>query len=154
ALTRFTDGQGAGFFWSADSQRVYFPRTGDLWQVAVAGGDPSAVWSTPQAESNITPSPDFARVAFVRSASAPPAGAAQTTGGRGGRGGAGAGGGDLMIRSLADGKETVVLRGENHAIGGIGWSPDGKAIVFTDNARTIRHEQMPQYSGAKIIYTI
>jgi dipeptidyl aminopeptidase/acylaminoacyl peptidase len=59
-----------------------------------------------------------------------------------------------MIRSLADGKETLVLRGESHAIGGLSWSPDGKAIVFTDNARTIRHEQTPQYSGAKIIYTI
>ena len=153
ALTRFPDGQGAGFFWSADSQRIYFPRTGDLWQVAVAGGEPTAVWSTPQGESNITPSPDLARVAFVRTASAAAA-ATPPAGGRAGRGGAGAGGGDLMVRSLADGKETVVLRGENHAIGGVSWSPDGKAIVFTDNARTIRHEQTPQYSGAKIIYTI
>ena len=153
ALTRFPDGQGAGFFWSSDSQRIFFPRMGDLWQVSVAGGDPSAVWSTPQAESNITPSPDLARVAFVRSASVA-SGTTPPAGGRGGRGGAGASGGDLMIRSLADGKETVVLRGENHAIGGLGWSPDGKAIVFTDNARTIRHEQTPPYSGVKIIYTI
>jgi len=152
ALTRFPDGQGAGFFWSADSQRVFFPRMGDLWQVSVAGGDPSAVWSTPQTESNITPSPDLARVAFVRSASVASGAAAPAAGGRGGRGGAS--GGDLMIRSLADGKETVVLRGENRTIGGLGWSPDGKAIVFTDNARTIRHEQTPQYSGVKIIYTI
>jgi dipeptidyl aminopeptidase/acylaminoacyl peptidase len=153
ALTRFPDGQSAGFFWSADSQRVLFPRMGDLWQVAITGGDPSAVWATPQAESNITPSPDLAHVAFVRSASAAAIGSAPP-GGRGGRGGAAASGGDLMIRSLADGKESLVLRGENHAIGGLGWSPDGRTIVFTDNARTIRHEQTPQYSGAKIIYTI
>ena len=66
ALTRYADGQGAGFFWSADSQRVYFPRQGDLWQVALSGGEPSAVWSTPQAESSITLSPDGTRVAFVR----------------------------------------------------------------------------------------
>src|SRR6266576_1859220 len=46
-LTRFADGQGGGFFWSADSQRVYFAREGDLWQAALAGGDPTAVWSTP-----------------------------------------------------------------------------------------------------------
>src|SRR6516225_6672460 len=104
ALTRFPDGQ-----------RIYFPRTGDLWQVAVMGGEPTAVWSTPQGESNITPSPDLARVAFVRTASAAAA-ATPPAGGRAGRGGAGAGGGDLMVRSLADGKETVVLRGENHAI--------------------------------------
>ena len=59
-----------------------------------------------------------------------------------------------MIRTLADGKESLVLSGEGHAIGGLGWSPDGKAIVFTDNNRTIRHEQTPGYSGSKIIYTI
>ena len=59
-----------------------------------------------------------------------------------------------MIRTLADGKESLVLRGDNHAIGGLSWSPDGKAIVFSDNNRTIRHEQTPDYSGSKIIYTI
>jgi len=53
ALTRFADGQSAPCFWSADGQRVYFPRQGDLWQVAVAGGEPSAVWTTPQPESSI-----------------------------------------------------------------------------------------------------
>jgi dipeptidyl aminopeptidase/acylaminoacyl peptidase len=152
ALTRYADGQGGGFFWSADSQRVYFPRQGDLWQVAVSGGEPSAVWSTPSMEVGVTPSPDGTRVAFVRSSSPPTPGAAP--GGRGGRGGGGAGGGDLMIRSLADGKESLVVRADNHAISGVSWSPDGKALVFSDNNRTIRHEQTPGYSGSKIIYTI
>jgi dipeptidyl aminopeptidase/acylaminoacyl peptidase len=152
-LTKYADGQGGAFFWSADSSRVYFARTGDLWQVAASGGEPSAVWTTPQAENGITPSPDGARVAFVRSASAPAPGAVPAAGGRGGRGGGG-GGGDLMIRSLADGKESLVLRADNHVIGGLSWSPDGKAIVFSDNNRTIRHEQTPAYSGSKIIYTI
>jgi dipeptidyl aminopeptidase/acylaminoacyl peptidase len=153
ALTRFADGQGAGFFWSADSSRVYFARSGDLWQVAVIGGEPSAVWSTPQAENGITPSPDGTRVAFVRSTTPAVAGAAAAPAGRGGRG-AGGGGGDLMIRSLADGKESLVVRADSHAIGALSWSPDGKAIVFSDNNRTIRHEQTPAYSGSKIIYTI
>jgi dipeptidyl aminopeptidase/acylaminoacyl peptidase len=156
ALTRYADGQGAGLFWSADSQCIYFPRAGDLWQVAVSGGEPSAVWSTPQAESGITPSPDGTRVAFVRSVSAGAtgAGAAAPAAGRGGRGGGGAAGGNLIIRSLANGTETLVVRGENHAIGGLNWTPDGMSIVFSDNNRTIRHEQTPAYSGAKIIYTI
>src|SRR4051812_10928845 len=149
ALTRYADGQGGGFFWSADSSRVYYARTGDLWQVAVSGGEPSTVWSTPQAENGITLSPDGTRVAFVRSSS-PSAPAAAPTG-RGRRGG-GAGGGDLIVRTLADGKESVVLRGEGHAIGGLGWSPDGKAIVFSDHNRNLRHEQTPAYSGSKIIY--
>ena len=151
-LTRFADGGGAGFFWSADSTRVYFPRGGDLWQAALGGGEPSAVWTTPQAESGITVSPDLTRVAFVRS-SATATGTAPAAGGRGGRGGGG-GGGDLMTRSLADGRESLVLRGDGHSLGGLGWSPDGKAIVFSDNNRTIRHEQTPAYSGSKIIYTI
>src|SRR6185295_16742341 len=67
ALTQFADGLAGGLFWSADGQRVYFPRQGDLWQVALTGAAPTAVWSTPQPESNITLSPDGARVAFVRS---------------------------------------------------------------------------------------
>ena len=58
AVTAFPEGHTGGFFWSADSERLYFPRHGDLWQVAAAGGQPSAVWTTPQSESGITLSPD------------------------------------------------------------------------------------------------
>jgi dipeptidyl aminopeptidase/acylaminoacyl peptidase len=129
AVTRFADGQGAAFFWSADGQRIYFPRQGDLWQVAIGGGEPSAVWTTPQPESNITPSPDGMRLAFVR------------------------GGNELWVRALGDGAETVVLRGDK-AIGGLNWTPDGTRLLFNAGAQTIRHEQTPDYSGVKIIYTI
>ena len=132
-LTRYADGVSGGFFWSADSQRVYFPRQGDLWQAALSGGEPAAVWSTPQAESSITLSPDGKRVAFVR-AVAP--------------------GSELVTRTLADGHESLVVRADNHMIGGVSWSPDGQSLVFSDAARTIRHEQTPQYSGSKIIYTV
>lgn len=31
ALTHYSDGQGGPFFWSADSQWIYFSRQGDLW---------------------------------------------------------------------------------------------------------------------------
>ena len=168
ALTRYADGQGAGFFWSADSQRVYFPRQGDLWQVAVSGGEPSAVWSTQQVESGITLSPDGTRVAFVRpwmtaGRSGQPDAHATPAAGRAGRGpstgsgraGAGAGGdSELWTRTLADGKESLVVRADDNPIGGVGWSPDGQSLVFTYGGGTIRHEQTPQYSGSKIIYTI
>ena len=128
-ITRFADGVLGGLFWSGDSQRVYFLRQGDLWQAPAAGGEPAAVWTTPQAEANIVLSPDGARVAFVR------------------------GGNDLVVRSLADGKESVVVRGDEKAVGGVTWSPDGARLVFNLGATTIRHEQTPEYSGAKIIYT-
>jgi len=166
-LTNYADGQGGAFFWSRDSQRVYFARQGDLWQVPVSGGAPMAVWSTPAAESNITPSPDGLSVAFVRSpvasgfsrtdtaggAGSVGSGLSRTTGGRGGRGGGGGGASELWIRSLVDGKETRVATHDS-GIGGVSWSPNGRTFVFNAGGGSIRHEQTPQYSGSKIIYTI
>jgi dipeptidyl aminopeptidase/acylaminoacyl peptidase len=73
--------------------------------------------------------------------------------GRGGRGGRATGGGELLVRTLADGHETRVAA-DASGIGGVGWSPDGQYLMFTSGAHVIRHEQTPQYSGSKIIYTI
>jgi len=129
-ITRFADGVSGPLFWSADNQRVYFPRQGDLWQALPAGGEPAAVWSTPQPETSFTLSPDGARVAFVRDGNA------------------------LVVRSLADGKEALVVRGDSRAIGGVTWTPDGARLLFNAGASTIRHEQTPEYSGSKIIYTV
>ncbi len=128
-LTRFADGLTNGFFWSADSQKIFFPRGGDLWAVALSGGEPSAVWTTPAAETAFAPSPDRRRIAFVRA------------------------GRELVVRSLADGQERAVTRAEK-TINGVSWTPDGSHLAFTAGAETIRHEQTPDYSGAKIIYTI
>ncbi len=139
-----------GAFWSVDGRSLMIAKGGDLWRVPIDGSAASAVWTTPQNESNITPSPDGARIAFVRSTS--PVVAPQPAAGRGGRGGAGGGATELWVRSLTDGKETRVLA--QAGIGGIGWSPDGQHLVFTSGASAIRHEQTPAYSGAKIIYTI
>ena len=127
-VTAFADGVAGGMFWSADSQRVYFPRGGDLWQVSIGGGQPSAVWTTAAAETAITPSPDRTRVAFVRNR-------------------------EIFVRTLGDSHETRIARSED-SIGGLAWTPDGQHIVFTAGAETIRHEQTPAYSGSKIIYTI
>ena len=127
-VTAFADGVAGGMFWSADSQRVYFPRGGDLWQVSIGGGQPSAVWTTAAAETAITPSPDRTRVAFVRNR-------------------------EIFVRALGDGHDTRIARSED-SIGGLAWTPDGQHIVFAAGAETIRHEQTPAYSGSKIIYTI
>ncbi len=153
AVTRFADGLTGGLFWSADSQRLYFPRQGDLWQVPSTGGDARTVWTTPQVETGMTPSPDGTRVAFVRAVAGAPPPTESAAGGRGGRGRGGAGA-ELVVRTLADGRETLVLRADNHAIGGVSWSPDGQTLLFNDAMPPIRHEQTPAYSGSKIIYTI
>jgi dipeptidyl aminopeptidase/acylaminoacyl peptidase len=137
ALTSFSSGAPSAAFWSRDSQRVYFTRDGDLWQVATNGSAPQSVWSTPPVESGITPSPDRSRVAFVRA-------------GGTGRTAAGA---DLWIRSLADGTEARVAH-DDISIGAISWSPDAAHLAFSAGVKSIRHEQTPEYSGAKIIYTI
>jgi dipeptidyl aminopeptidase/acylaminoacyl peptidase len=140
-----------GAFWSGDGRALMVAKNGDLWRVPIDGSAASAMWSTPQTETNITPSPDGTRVAFVRSTDA--ANVATVAPGRGGRGGRGGAGGDLWIRTLADGRETRVAT-ESSGIGGVSWSPDGAHLVFTVGASAIRHEQTPEYSGSKIIYTI
>ena len=132
-LTNFLDGVSGGFFWSADSARVYFPRGGDLWQTPIRGGSPAAVWSTPDTENSIAPSPDGTRVAFVRSH-----GAAS----------------EVVTRRLADGHESLVMRADGHTIGNVSWSPDGRMLVLADAPKIVRHEQTPGYSGSKIVYTL
>jgi len=143
----------AGAFWSGDGRALMVPRDGDLWRVPIDGTTASAVWSTPDLESAIVPSPDGARVAFVRSTDAAVAGRTAPPG-RGGRSPAASGGSDLVVRSLADGRETVVLRADTRAVGAVSWSPDGQTLVFNDVNPPIRHEQTPEYSGSKIVYTI
>jgi dipeptidyl aminopeptidase/acylaminoacyl peptidase len=149
-LSAAAGAQLTGAFWSADGRALMVPKNGDLWRVPIDGSAASPVWTTPGVESSIVPSPDGARVAFVRSAAGS---AASAQAGRG-RGRGGSGGGDLVVRSLADGRETLVMRGDGHPIGGLSWSPDGQTLVFNDLNAPIRHEQTPEYSGAKIIYTI
>lgn len=83
----------AGAVWATDGGSLLVPKDGDLWRVPLDGGAAAAVWKTPAVESNIALSPDGARAAFVRSDSAA------------GRSSAGA----LIVRSLVDGRETVLV---------------------------------------------
>src|SRR5262245_17800670 len=120
--------QLSGAFWSTDGRALMLAKNGDLWRVPIDGGAASAVWTTPAPETAIVPSPDGSRVAFLRA-------------------------GDIVVRTMADGREVTVARDDKN-VGGLGWSPDGASLVFTSGARTIRHEQTPPYSGTKIVYTI
>jgi dipeptidyl aminopeptidase/acylaminoacyl peptidase len=143
ALTSFTEGQIPEAFWGNDSQTVYFPRAGDLWSVGIAGGQAKAVWTTPETEAGIVPSPDGTRVAFARGGSV--AGFGARSGGQGG--------GDLIVRSLADGAETRVAH-DDISIHTIVWSPDGGSVAYTAGAKIIHHDETPEYSGAKLIYRV
>src|SRR3989440_2960984 len=124
-------------FWSRDSQSLYFPHDGDLWQVSASGGSPKAVWTTPARESDIVPSPDGAHVAFVR-ATGP---ASQDAPHKG----------ELVVRSLADGSESVLAQDTSH-ISRLIWSTDGNSLCYTAGGKIIHHDQAPAYSGAKILY--
>jgi len=135
ALTR-DGGAGSGIFWSADSATLYFIRGGQLMQVAAAGGDaPQPVWDDMPGRS-VTASPDGRLVAYLA-----------------GQGGGGAS--EIRIRSLVDGSDRLVARAPA-SVDGVSWTPDGRRLALTSGGgrRSIRHEQTPEYSGAKIIYTI
>jgi dipeptidyl aminopeptidase/acylaminoacyl peptidase len=139
ALTAFPEGQVREIFWSRDSQTVYFPHNGSLWQVSVTGGAAKPVWNTAEHASDIVLSPDLGSVAFVRTNPAPGEEAAHPS--------------DLIVRSLADGSETKVAH-DDVSIRGIVWSPDRKSLAYTAGAKIIHHDETPAYSGAKIIYRV
>lgn len=139
ALTSFPVGQVDGAFWSHDSQSVYFPHNGDLWQVNVGGGAPKATWTTPARETDIVLSPDNTRVGFVRSSAAGDDESPRHC--------------ELIVRSLADGSE-IQIASDDLSIQGIHWSPDGASLAYTAGAKVIHHDEAPAYSGAKIIYRV
>lgn len=132
-LTSFSEGEVSGAFWARDGHALYFPYHGDLWQVSVSGGDARPVWTTPAIEMGITPAPDGRRVAFAKAAAG--------------------GGSDLWVRSLAGGTEARLAH-DAVSITGISWSPDSARLAYTAGAHSIHHDEAPEYSGAKIIYTI
>ena len=132
ALT--SDGQAAtGVFWSADSRTVYFLRAGVLMQTGADGAPaPRPVWPQSPGRS-LVPSPDGRSVAYV----------------------AGGSPSEIHIRSLNDGTDRTVAT-FGGAVNAVNWTPDGERLTFTSGGggKTIRHDQTPEYSGTKIIYTV
>ncbi len=139
ALTSFPEGQVEGAFWNEDGDTVYFPHDGDLWQVPVSVGTPKPVWSKQDRGTDIVPSPDSRRVAFVRGNPTPSEGTQR--------------GSDLIIRWLSDGTESTVAH-DDVSIRGIVWSPDGASVAYTGGSKIVHHDESPAYSGAKIIYRV
>ena len=134
-LTSYTDGQLDNVFWSQDGQTVYFAHGGQLWRVSLSGEQPQLVWKDKSGERSFAPSPDGTRVALVR-------------------GGEDADDDDeLLVRSLADGTETQLAR-DAASISRPLWAPDGAHIAYVAGARIVHHNVSPDYSGAKLIYSV
>jgi dipeptidyl aminopeptidase/acylaminoacyl peptidase len=152
----------AGVFWSADSRALYFTRGTTLMRATANGADaPRAVWNQMPGR-NLVVSKDGRRVAYLSGG-----GSAVGRGG-GGRGGRGRGGEqssevpaapsgptEIRIRSLEDDSEKTVATFDG-PVTTLAWAADDDHLTFTSGGvgETIRHEQTPEYSGAKIIYTI
>ena len=139
ALTSFPDGNVDDFFWSEDSDALYFPHEGDLWQVGISGRSAKPAWSAPSRGRGFVPSPDGRRVAFVR-ASASEADQARR-------------GNDLVIRWLSNGTESTVVHDDGN-LGRLLWSPDGKSLAYTAGSHIVHHDESPAYSGAKLIFRV
>ena len=129
-----TDGrQVAGVTWSADSKTLYFTSGGALLQVAPDGKSAPAAANFPARGGAFSPNGD--RLAYVN-----PAGQAS----------------EIHVRSIADGADRVVTTFTGPAAG-LAWSADATRLTFTSGGgrgQSIRHEQTPEYSGNKIIYTV
>jgi dipeptidyl aminopeptidase/acylaminoacyl peptidase len=153
----------AGVFWSADSRTVYFTRGGTLLQVAAGGGDaPRPVWSQMPGRA-LAVSSDGRSVAYLAGG---PAGGGRGRGAGGGQGGTSGAAPEatpatarepteIRVRSLADAGDRLVATFAG-PVGALAWTPDGQRLTFTSGGggQTIRHEQTPEYSGTKIIYTV
>ena len=137
ALTSYPDGKVGDVFWGKDGGKVYFSRGGDLWEVTATGGAPRAVWTTPVAETDFTPSRDGTRVGFVR-----PTGTAPSQPGS-----------DLIVRSLADGSESKIAHDDQSIYGPV-WSPDDSHIAYIGGSKIIHHDESPAYSGEKLIFAV
>ena len=131
-LTSFSAGQVGEAFWRMDSRAVYFPHEGTLWQTNVEGGAAHVVANGVKGTGFVVSS-DGSRMAFARG---------------------GANKGSSLCVGAIDGSAATEIAHDDAAIAGIAWSPDGQHILYTGGLKTIRHEQIPEYSGAKIIYNI
>lgn len=126
-LTAYNEGGVDALFWSPDGSRVLFDREGSVWTVdANTGRDTRPLWNDAAPAYGYVPSPDGNRIAYSRER-------------------------DLWVRPVQEGVEQRLTRTPERNEGGIAWSPDGTRIAFVTSSSE-RHENAPDYSGAKILY--
>ena len=122
-----TDGVPGGYFWSADSQAIEYFRGGALMAIPAAGGAAQTVTSIAGRSPAI--SRDGTRVAYLS-------------------------GNDVHVRALATAADSVVAT-MTQPVTAVSWINESTlGLSSGGGGETIRHEQTPDYSGAKIIYTV
>ena len=127
------DGVPGGLFWAPDSQALLFFRGGSaLMRLPLDGGAAAPVT---QSGNNTVRSPSVSRdgTRFVYLGA----------------------NGEIRIRSLVDGTDTLAAT-VTEPIASVSWIDDKTLALSGGGGRgeTRRHEQTPDYSGSKIIYTI
>ena len=135
ALTSFPNDGVSVAFWSRSGDVLYFPHEGTLWQVAAGGGPPRPVWTGAEPGAQFALSPDGSQVAFVRTS--------QANDGRGGS--------VLLVRSLADRNESVLVHDDANIDRPV-WSPDGAHLAYTAGNSIVHHDESPAYSGEKLLF--
>jgi dipeptidyl aminopeptidase/acylaminoacyl peptidase len=124
-----TDGVPAGYFWSADSRSIEFFRGGSLMALPLDGGAPKSVAEIPGRGASI--SRDGTRLVYLTGKPT-----------------------EIHLRSLTDGSDRVVAT-MTEPISVASWIDDQHLQISAGGGgQTIVHNQTPDYSGAKIIYTI
>ena len=139
ALTSFPEGQVGRRVLEPDSQTVYFPHDGDLWQVATGGARPSR-YGRPRRTKRTSSLPLTAHV-WLLSRRMPEVadGAVHKS--------------ELMVRWLADGSESTIAH-NNVSITRPIWSPDGASLAYTPAQKSSITMKLPPIPDEKIIYRI
>src|SRR5262249_44666814 len=125
------DGVPPGVFWSPDGQSLLFFRGGAALMTLPLDGSAPTPRFADFAPRSPAVSRDGTRVAYL------------------------AAGGAIRLRSLVDGSDTLVAT-VTEPIETVSWATDTTLVLADGSGRgeTRRHEQTPEYSGSKIIYTI
>jgi Tol biopolymer transport system component len=104
--------------WTSDGKRIVFnsERTGEwqLWEMSADGGDPRRLRTNAAREFQSDPSPDDRQIAFLSYVEGPE---------------------KLFVMDRATGAARVLMDHGDVILGNPHWSPDGKEITYSSNAR-------------------
>ena len=112
--------------WAPDGSRIAYADGGDLYVVAVPGGETTRLTDTAEAEDNPRFSPDGNRIAYAR-------------------------GGDVYVLSLQTDATRQITR-DRRAGGGFSWAPDGRTIAVSVADPSERFTSAPSYSGPLLLF--